>query len=544
MKTQGKKIINILLFCIVCACFMACRGDDDCFDGFNDGAGADYYLQLCLNANYGGTRADSHPWGGESGDGNEEARNHENDITNITLFIYTDESGRGVNSDGTTPIKFAHYYSGLLLSSTDGSYVTEPLRISNYKKDSKDRVIILANMGDMSSLSTLGDVRDAMVEQAWSRNGSSIKDYYNFAMSSAIDNSASGILNFTPTGEYFDPFTATVDVERVAARIDLWLINQAESMNGAIEYEVGTTGDKLLLSHVRIVNGSVAPTYTLKRTSESVNPIGTLNYLGDETITPGTHIPSNYVVEPLTSRKHSGSDVTTENLESWYGESSLANSMSTGFLASPNYRIHGYSADSEVFGVNETADIDGDGSAEGNIKCYTVGYVMENTMDKSGQMVNFMTGLEFKGTYVPSKIYKWNASAESIEDDDTYVTGSDFWYFESKTADKESLFFSSLESLVAYAAANTDITYEMHHYVKGECYYYVWIRHAMYNEPDYKSGKFPMEYGIVRNNIYRIGVRAVSQIGPEVPTPELGDRIKSTIYVRDWRFRKHEEISL
>ena len=542
MKTQGNKIINILLLGIVCACFMACKGDD-CVEEIDQGA--DYYLQLCLNANNAGSRADSHPWGGETGDGTEDARNHENDINEITLFIYTDP-GDGVNSDASTPIKFAHYYNGLLLSSTTGTYTTEPLKITNYKKDAKDRVIILANMGDRSDLTTLGAVRDALVQQAWSRTGTSIKDYCHFAMSSAFDNSASGILNFTTTGEYSDPFTASIDIERVAARIDLWLINQATSMNGTIEYEVGTTGDKLLLSHVRIVNGSVAPTYTLKRTSAAVNPLdaSTLSYLGDETIISGTHIPSNYVVEPKTTRKHSGTDVTASELESWYGASSLANSLSTGFLASPYYRIHGYSADPEVFSVNETADIDGDSSPEGNINCYTIGYVMENTMDKSGQMINFMTGLEFKGTYVPKDIYKWNSTAGDIEKDLTYTTGSDFWYFESKTVGKESLFFSSLESLVSYAAAHTDITYEMHHYVKGECYYYVWIRHAMYNEPAYKSGKYPMEYGIVRNNIYRIGVKSVSNIGPEVPTPELDDHIYSTIYVRDWRFRKHEEISL
>ena len=82
------------------------------------------------------------------------------------------------------------------------------------------------------------------------------------------------------------------------------------------------------------------------------------------------------------------------------------------------------------------------------------------------------------------------------------------------------------------------------HYVNGECYYYVWIRHAMFGSGTGEgTGEFPMEYGIVRNNIYRIGVRKVEYIGTEVPDPGATP-LTSTMTVREWRLLKHSEIVL
>ena len=70
----------------------------------------DIYIQLNLTTNSkAGTRAglgDNHPYGGENGDGAEEGHFHENDINNITIFIYNDAEGNGINDVESTPIKF------------------------------------------------------------------------------------------------------------------------------------------------------------------------------------------------------------------------------------------------------------------------------------------------------------------------------------------------------------------------------------------------------------------------------------------------------
>ena len=53
-----------------------------------------------------------------------------------------------------------------------------------------------------------------------------------------------------------------------------------------------------------------------------------------------------------------------------------------------------------------------------------------------------------------------------------------------------------------------------------------------------------MEYGIVRNNIYRVGLSKVT--GPGTPTPDLKapDHLYLRIFVREWNLRKQPTIRL
>ena len=53
-----------------------------------------------------------------------------------------------------------------------------------------------------------------------------------------------------------------------------------------------------------------------------------------------------------------------------------------------------------------------------------------------------------------------------------------------------------------------------------------------------------MEYGIVRNNIYKLTVKSVAGLGGDVPggTPESGDDIVIHVKVNDWMLLDKEEI--
>ncbi|MDO5447207.1 MAG: Mfa1 family fimbria major subunit [Prevotellaceae bacterium] len=522
---------------------VGCSGDDGIDASFDGGTG-ECYIQLNLSTNTkSSTRASEHPYGGETGDGTEQGRNHENDINNINIFIYN--STIGVNDAENTEIKFAKYFSYLdLIEIVAGEeYETKPMLVRGYKPAPNDRIIVLVNMGDMTETVdadhnktiTLGEVRNAMVNSAWGVSGTSIKDYYNFAMASAIDNTTEGTVNVSAAGTYAEPFSANVTVERVAARIDFCFdkAQTASSYRNPIVYDVEGTSDKFRLSHIRIVNGSQMPTFTLKRTATTVSPSLTgITYLGDETVATGTTIPTNYVVEPTTHLKNASTPISSANLTTWFGASSLMESLDKSFLASSAYKVHSTATDEEVF------------EADGNY-CYTLGYVMENTMDKSSSNnVNLMTAIEIKGTYIPATVYKWDEGTNNIIADGTYAAGNDFWYYDNHTTPANSYAFSSEADLLTYASKHTGIDYEMRHYVNGECYYYVWIRHAMFDEPTYPTGTYPMEFGIVRNNIYRIHVGKVMKLGPATPTPEVPDLLYSHIHVRKWRFRAHKEIFL
>ncbi|MBQ0103821.1 MAG: Mfa1 fimbrilin C-terminal domain-containing protein [Prevotellaceae bacterium] len=533
----------------VSSCSMV--GDDN-EDAIVEEETSDIFIQLNLTTNGKvGTRAglgDDHPYGGENGDGTEEGHFHENEINNINIFIY---HAADVNAAASTEIKYKKYFSYINLTEivSGREYKSKPMLVRGYKPESGDRIIVLVNMGDMTTkvdannngTVTLGEVRDALVTSAWGVSGTSINDFYNFAMSSAIDDTDEGKVIVSTDGSYEYPFSAAVTIERVAARIDFGFDKslEASSYRGYIEYPVEGTDDKFRLSHIRMVNASQAPTYALKRTATTVNPLDGVNYLGDETVVTSTHIPNNYVVEPNTTRKKKDASITEADLSSWYGASTLQASLSTSFIAPNTYKVHSTASDAEVF---EVCDY-------GSIKnyCYTLGYAMENTMDKSCADARVMTALQIKGTYVPAKVYVYvddETKSYKEESSTPYTAGTDFWYFDNQTTPANSYPFVSKADLDKYAAKHPSEDYVERHYVKGECYYYVWIRHSMYSDPTYKSGSFPMEFGIVRNNIYRIYVDKVLKIGPEVPTPELPDLISSHIHVRDWRLRIHEDILL
>ena len=66
-------------------------------------------------------------------------------------------------------------------------------------------------------------------------------------------------------------------------------------------------------------------------------------------------------------------------------------------------------------------------------------------------------------------------------------------------------------------------------YYEGICYYTYWIRHADDGDPAKIS---PMEYAIVRNNIYQLNVRSINGIGSVTPTGDT--QVLVSVYVEDW----------
>lgn len=545
VNKSGQYILTLLFLCLG-VCFTGCTGDDD-MDMSSSNGSSDFYIRLNIS-----TRKTTpmralpaeYPWGGEDGDNDrrEDGRNNEDLISDFTIFIYNDAEGNGINDAPNTDIKCAKYFKYQDLEYIgSNTYQTKPLKITNYAPDEKDRIIVVANMGDMSSLTTLGAVRNAEISKGWTA-ASAIKDYKDFAMSSATDNNVSpnyyGKVVTSHEGTYEDPLQAETQIERIAARIDFWMMNPLTTGEDYVEYEVANPdlkSDVLRLSHVRIVNASQMPTYNIKRVADAVKPLSsTVNYLGLEEVDGSSHIPTNYVVEPLTTTKNSTSVVSTSMLDTWYGASSFNNSRDVAFLDNDDYKIATHS--SEQFTLTGTdSDMDGDGNDD---VCYTLGYTMENTMDITGQTSKFMTGLELKGTYVPHEDHVMKLSGGSPVKDGSYTAGSDFWYYVN-TLGTVKIIFSNETDANIYKAVNPGT---VNKYTKGECYYYVWIRHAMY-DGSHTTGTFPMEYGIVRNNIYRIGVQGVEGLGTYVPSPDPV-LLKSSLYVRKWRFREHPEIVL
>lgn len=483
----------------------------------------DSYLQLHLTFSNGApsTRA-AKPEGDEDGDGRENAHFNENNIYNICFFIYNDGGKLFTNADPLTPIKYCGYVGGLTLTGAS-SYTTAPIKIKSYTPVAGDRIIVLANVGNLTgSYTTVGQLQNAEIARSvvWSAS-TKIKDYNMFAMSSCTDDATYGKVDDTPEGSYANPFTANVEIERIAARVD-WVLplnasSEPDLSTDGAKYSVDETGTAgtMYITDIRMVNDAVSNTYLIRRTATTVG--GAVTYMGKQTVDGVSYLPQSYVITPTSVAK--GSETT---YDTWFNASKFSDSKNAASFFSGSY----YSV---YDNANSTADRF---SVDGNW-CYTIGYTMENTMPQTKQNNNLRTGLLLKSVFVPTTVY----TATDLSTSTTGTYGTTFYYLENEDNREQSKFFSEESIMTAYVTAHPG-NYSKHTYTNGVCYYYIWIKHAGCEDPALE-GTYPMEYAIVRNNIYRIQVETVLSIG--TPTPEF---TKEAIRVRRWNRREHPVILL
>lgn len=74
-------------------------------------------------------------------------------------------------------------------------------------------------------------------------------------------------------------------------------------------------------------------------------------------------------------------------------------------------------------------------------------------------------------------------------------------------------------------------------FLNGWCYYVYWIRHAEDNSDDIS----PMEYAMVRNNIYQLYVNSISQLGTPEPDSNV-EEIDTGVHfqVKPWNIKDIE----
>lgn len=491
------------------------------------------YVRLLISAgNAAGTRADGEPTAGEIGDGTELGTASENAINNLTVFMYRDTSTPmlGINAPDNTNFMHTAYFSSttddLTTAETgfsDGTYtVTEDIHggltsgtVVEYQAKfyhgpgfradelEKFKIIVVANAGDLSKIGPLGNLRNYLV--AASVNSSDI------VMSNERDIILSSGKAYTGVGTKEAPFLYHVDLERLAARIDFDKLNAATDMTNGLKYAVGTVAD-LYVEQIRIVNGAIEPSYLIKRVAPTIG--GTVTYLGDETTSGTPAIPNNYVIEPHTADKVAVNKADDTFLTARYGDSRLSESLNPAIFFSGT-----------TYEVDKTTN-----------QTWTLGYVDENTFAAAETCKEFSTGLLLKATYVPKAIY----TAGDLSTSTTGTKGTTFWHFQPKTGDINKTLDFATET-----AANNYIL-EGHpgaitEYPNGTCYYYIWIRHANNNN---EGSYCPMEYAIVRNNIYRIYVESLTGPGSVTPNPQEPEGLKAKIYVRKWREVVHPEIIL
>lgn len=339
------------------------------------------YLQVKVTVEGSGdtraSRADKGPYGGEDGDGSEQGINKENDVNSLTVLLY--ESDKEDLSEDEATIGYVYTFTNLTKATTsasgsDATYTTVPKEIDPIIVGKNYHVLVIANAGDMTSRckgKKISEIRDMQMDKVCTRNDD-IANFTDFVMSSKKD----AKIDFSGkpgsgTGTESDPYVVNVDIERLAARIDIIPNATFDGTSQGYYYNV--------MDGTNVIGGfkleSVTPTkvmtkgeYLIKRVS-SDKTVSSVTYFGLET-KDADNKATNYVVCPWTKAR---AGLTLSNAEGPASFYNVKKTTSTGTIADASYILD---------------------------------YVMENTTTDNAETNS--TGLVFKGKYYEAE--DWDAA--------------------------------------------------------------------------------------------------------------------------------------
>ena len=473
-----KLLTALLLLPMASACSLV-TDDIDIIDNQSEAR----YINLTIavgNGHDNSTRAEGDKLtAGENGDGREAGFLRENAVSGITLILYQDANG--INGSDNTPLDLVKYYkvertgetltaNGIDLGKSkvvEAYYTTGNQKLNEGDVDfSKSyHAIVIANADLRGKVTTLGQVRNYRFNTLYDGNeSSSASNCTNFIMSSESDYT----MNFqttTPT-TFNDGLLYTFDnvlIERLAARIDFW----AACSNGykstyttpGYEYDVEGTSDKFVVTGIMPFNLNGADNtnggeYLIKRLADDVSESPNISYLADET-------GSNYVLDPGTPYKTVGTLTYYKNTLFSMNDLAAVNTLSTNTYYRSISSLHGAvtATDSDTGFPTYT-----EGSLSGENVIIT--YPMENTLWGASLLYNYATGIAIEGDY----------------------------YFNGTGEPEHRVFYGYLRHNGTSASA-----------------YSAMLGSAM-NTTATSTSSNCMEYGIVRNNIYRVYISKINSI--------------------------------
>lgn len=573
----------------VCAALLAAGCTSESLDGGGAGgsaSGPEAWMTLSLTMPQQAAVRAGTPAGGEQGDGAEAGQQAENVISRAVAFFY--QGADGANSPANTPILDIADFSFAAGSGTDGTvpvdrtYTTQPQSVS--LEPGTYQVLLIANPGTdwwsaplQGGTLTLGAVRDHIQTSAWTTDATGAPA--DFVMTSERD--ATVALNNNPRE---NPATATVYVERMAARVDY----KAESSYTCTDEQYA--GATVSIVGAALVNNLTAGSYVLKRVSPDATA-SSVSYLGQETADATTGAGTNYVIDPYTTQK--SDPAVKPYYGTWYADNAKPDADPT-FWSGLTLR------GTALEGTDNTGYL-------------RIGYTLENTAapaDSAGR-----TGIVFRAQFAPQGVTGYTqgqtfftyggviyASMERLMTavygtatpvEKTFTAGTDTWqtvldyaaatllpsdpsgypdWLAEQAEDKEPNTALTADEAArlgwkAYMRAvcgyeNTpepggadrvtinlgDVntravlrrTGGVRTYADGQCYYTYWLRHAADGDNTKAS---PMEYAVVRNNVYKVDVTSVYSLGGDVPG-EDDHNLVIEVYVNDWRLLPTEELPM
>ena len=567
---KGNRIYGIIAVLLLSLGACSLIHDDPEELGYREDGSAYAYVSLTIHTGTTGNVTRANPTGGETGDGYEDGQTYENAVSNLTLFFYPAALGDGgVNRDN---VNFtAKVYIDQMGTSTDGTkpidktFTVGPVKVEGLKTNQQYHVLAVANADDKTSISSLDDLRSATVSTVYTATTSTegATSYSNFVMASEGDENPE--LDIRYGNSESNPAETTINLERLVARVDYKTNENNEyTLSSSSLLAPGLNPVQAKITRAFLVNTYNQDTYVLKRVAEGSTD-GPITYLGDETT-------GNYVIDPNTSAK-TLDDVSTN--ATWYGH------------YFPNLN-DGNSEEWESWLIEGDEVIDPDNTQEAWLR---LGYPKENTSSVDAQGKYYSTGVVFEARYDFGEGFS-DQTFFLVNGTTLYATLEDAMKAHNASFD-EGRSFSSYADLQEYiddilkdndpagykaflqeATEQTDLalltwanyktnqlgytegkptaaTRKALHdrvtgpnktetFLNGRGYYTYWIRHN-YGDKDNVVSGLPMENAIVRNNIYKLTVRSIKEIGNDVPGDKTLDIL---VAVAKWNLLGEENIEL
>lgn len=482
------------LLLLVCACSSDGNGDDP--TPTPQIADSNQYINLSIVVSSGNEKATRAPQGGEDGDGREAGSERENRVRGITFMLYQSDKDKGTDGlslSGDETLSFIGYYpvqredagTEYDQKTDEAIYTTDDQPLKGVDLSKKYHAIVVAN-ADLTTEFKAGDnvkkVLDHPISEIYQGTGLGADANY-FVMSSEKDYT----MEFTdpePIEKYGKPaelykFDDPIHIERLAARVDFWMNNaeykvkgdnEAYPINPGYEYSVEKYfgGD----SKDKFVLTAITP-FNLYNEKEYLIKRTDGGYLADE-------IKTSYVLDPKIDDKTKGNATGLD----YYGNplSSLVlldKNQNTLSAAEKEYQ----SAKSLHDSPAQKATFTNDDYKDNFIICYP----KENTLLPASPLYYYATGLAIEGDYYPNA-------------DPTKVKHLIYYGYLRHQGEAESGFYT--------IKAATDLDPE-----------------------ETGSADVAMNFGVVRNNIYRISIDQITE-----------KDIKMRITVKKWDTFTHDVI--
>lgn len=478
--------------------------------------------------------------GGGSDAGVEIGKDYENQVSEV-LVVITDAT------EGSTYDKFIAKSSVVTPSSANNTTYVVPFKTTELTSSAGKsvNVYVYCNPTEELTKATTFDVNkdyytltDATNATIWTKN--------KFLMTNA-DNDYKRTLpanldNYKVESNPFD--LETIKVERAAARFDYKSSDDDETYT-LMEDENGDPEVTITLTDMALVNLS-KEFYYLRRVSD--DGTSTNAAIG------GTETKTNYVVDTDADWKSSYSS-GSESDHFYYTYQPNDAGAST----------YDWDKIADVTGASGTADTDNSWNTDNSKGDYKIWrYATENTIPAqvSNQKKGITTGVAFKG-----EIKGVSEGMKTLLNgtNTVYVFDNILWgtwdnvktAAEAKESDKTTLSNPSLAAAYnkatkegytdAKAVAAGFTIFRPNTTGKYEVLYYYWNRH---NDNNNNGSMGPMEFAVVRNNVYKLSVTGVDKFGhptdpdddpdpenPEDPDEEDDVYFKVAVEVLPWVVR-------